>query len=281
MSDKEKNTHAKYSPSASHRWLECPGSVELAALCPPSPETPQAKQGTEAHLCLEMFLKNGQEKMLSTGVFLREQGHPVEMVVHAESAARAIWKFTPKGAELLAETRSELFHIDKEMHGTTDATIIEHFSTLHVIDFKYGKFPVEAENNSQMMAYAIGLAHKFDYNFEQVICTIIQPRAYHEKGPVRSWFTTIENLLEWNERFKKGVKLAKRKDAPFKSGEHCFFCPAKKECFVYTPDDTKSVRSKFFTPKSPEAKRKQLLLDFGEPMKAAKSNNKPTANNER
>ncbi len=244
-----KSGHAKYSPSASKRWLACPGSVELSLKYPEPPEGPAAKEGTMAHECLEVFLKNGIGKMLATERFLREK-YPLQMVVDAAWAAGQIWKLTPKGAILLAETKAELFHIDKEMHGTSDAVIMVDFGTLHVIDFKYGKMPVDVEDNPQLMAYAIGIAHSFDYNFEDVILTVIQPRANHGHGPVRSWKTTIENLQQWADRFKEGVKLSKRKDALFAAGEHCFFCPAKPGCLVYTPEAVGSIRAKFMTPKS-------------------------------
>ncbi len=262
MSTKVKS-HAKYSPSSSHRWLECPASVELSALLPAAPDTAASREGTDAHTCLEIFLKNGIEKQLSTERFLVEK-YPLQMVIHAAWAAKEIWKLTPQGALLLAETRSELFHIDAEMHGTTDASIVDHFGTLQIIDFKYGRMPVEVEENTQMIAYAIGIAHKFDYNFADVVCTVIQPRANHVAGPVRSWKLTIDSLLQWSGRFKLGVALTKHPEAPFKSGEHCFFCPAKPTCIEYTPEATGSVRSRFVTQASPEKRRAQMLVDFGD-----------------
>ncbi len=202
-------------------------------------------------MCVETFLKNGIEKQMSTERFLLNK-YPMQMVKHAAWAAEAIWKLTPRGATLLAETRSELFHIDKEMHGTSDAVIMVDFGALHVIDFKYGKMPVDVEDNTQMIAYAIGIAHQFDYNFNSVICTVIQPRANHGHGPIRSWTTTIDNLLVWADRFKKGVALSKSKAAPFSAGEHCFFCPAKSGCLEYTPEAVGSMRARFVTPRSQE-----------------------------
>jgi hypothetical protein len=266
-----KKSHAKYAPSTLHRVMECPGSVELSAPFP-NEESAAAKHGTDGHTCLDMLLKNGPNKQLATERFLREK-YPAQMVIHAAWAAKEIWKRTPKGAQLLSETKSECFHIDPHLHGTTDAVIIEDFGTLHVIDYKYGVMPVEVEDNPQILAYAIGIAHQHDYNFDRVICTIIQPRANHGHGPVRSWVTSIENLLAWAHRFKKGIQAAKHPEAPFKAGEHCFFCPAKEVCLEYSPEATGSIRSRFITPPSPEAKRKQMLLDFGS---APITNNKKT-----
>lgn len=255
------NSHAKYSPSASKRWLVCPGSVELSRLYPEQPEGAAAREGTEAHTCLELLLKNGVHKMLSTEAFLRNH-HPTAMVLDASWAAQEIWKLKPKNATLLAETRSELFHIDPEMHGTSDAVIYEDFGLLHVIDFKYGRMPVDVHQNPQLIAYAIGVAHRFDYNFSHVICTVIQPRANHGQGPVRSWETTIPVILEWADKFKLGIQLAKSRTPPFQSGEHCFFCPAKPGCVVYRQEDMASMKSKFVTPKSQKEIEKEVRLLF-------------------
>ena len=51
--------------------------------------------------------------------------------------------------------------------------------TLHIIDFKYGRgVLVEAENNPQMMLYALGALHVYDslYDITEVAMTVYQPR---------------------------------------------------------------------------------------------------------
>jgi hypothetical protein len=200
--------------------------------------------------------------MLSTGRFLCGT-HPIERIKRAESAARSIWKMTPKGASLLSETKSSLDHLHHDMHGTADAVILQHFGILYVIDYKNGKMPVEVEDNPQLIFYALGIAHKWDYNFEGVVLVVIQPLANHAAGPVRSWPMTIEALKEWGAKFKAGVKAAEKKNAPFAAGEHCFFCAAKTICKTYSPSAVSSVRSKFFKPKTPEQIKLQLNIDFG------------------
>lgn len=267
------SNHAKFSPSSSHRWLACPGSISLSEQCPDPPESAAALEGTQAHECLELILKNGPEKKLATERLLREK-YPLQMVVHAALSAVSIWQLKRKylsSALLLAETRSELFHIDRDMHGTSDAVIIEDFGTLQVIDYKYGRMPVEVEENPQLIAYAIGIAHQHEYNFSEIICTVIQPRANHPDGPIRSWSTTAENLFEWSDRFRKGIRLAKHQDPPFASGEHCIFCPAKGICKSYDPSKVSSTKSRFITRATESDRKKQLHLDFKDPVSTNKS----------
>ena len=45
--------HAKLSPSAASRWLNCPGSVALCATLPTPPSTYYADEGTAAHALAE------------------------------------------------------------------------------------------------------------------------------------------------------------------------------------------------------------------------------------
>jgi hypothetical protein len=50
--------HARFAPSAAHRWVNCPGSVRL---CEPIPNksTPAADEGTAAHQMAERCLNKG------------------------------------------------------------------------------------------------------------------------------------------------------------------------------------------------------------------------------
>ena len=41
--------HARLSPSAAVRWINCPGSVALSAVCPPAGSSDYADEGTAAH----------------------------------------------------------------------------------------------------------------------------------------------------------------------------------------------------------------------------------------
>ena len=45
--------HAKLSPSAASRWINCPGSVALCATLPKPPSTFYADEGTSAHALAE------------------------------------------------------------------------------------------------------------------------------------------------------------------------------------------------------------------------------------
>jgi hypothetical protein len=96
---------------------------------------------------------------------------------------------------LAIEHRVHLKTLHPDLYGTCDAIVYEDFGTLHVIDFKYGAgIPVEVEGNEQVMYYALGALELGD--FEKVVLHIVQPRAEHEAGPIRSWSTTPAVLVK-------------------------------------------------------------------------------------
>lgn len=227
--------HNKFSASSAERWVACPGSVELSTQAPPPIESPYAAEGTAAHTCLEIFLKN-RTKLDEAERFLLQPNslviRPKEMVQHARDAAEfVLGLYKQIGGELLCETKTSLSFIAKDMGGTFDAAIVSPFDRLLVFDFKYGQgVAVEPEGNLQMIAYALGLAHEHDFNFDTVEMYIIQPRAEHPRGPIRSALVTIEELEKYAAKFKVAHNAATMPDAPLISGDHCRWCPAKPIC---------------------------------------------------
>jgi hypothetical protein len=235
----EEKAHAEFSASGAHRWLSCPGSIDLSKQAPELPESPYALEGTQAHACLEFLLKNRDSWSRSVKA-LRKQAS-AEMVEHVVDAALWIldrYKKAPEGAELLIETRVDASPFTCEgQFGTLDAAIVEEFGRLTVIDFKYGAgVPVDPEGeggrgNPQLVYYALALSHQYGHWFSDVELIVIQPRAYHHSGnTTRSVVLSIDELLAWGPVFKKGVKACKKLFKPLNTGPWCRWCPASVIC---------------------------------------------------
>lgn len=228
--------HAKFSASGSSRWLNCPGSMVLSESAPDVPESQYAQEGTRAHECLELLLKNHNQ--LAAIKNIAKKQYPLEMVEYAMDAVFWITDLLDahKGAELLCETEVRLDHIEPGMFGTLDAAIVRHFDRLTVIDYKYGAGlavhpEYEGDLNSQLAYYALGISHQYDHNFSEVELVIIQPRAFHESGEtIRSAVFPIEKLLAWEQKFRDGVARAKDPFPIYKCGSWCRFCPAALMC---------------------------------------------------
>lgn len=236
--DEEGKAHAKYSASGSERWLHCPGSIRLSEKAPPQPESKWAKEGTEAHSCLEFLLKNRHN--LASAYRMAAAKYPADMLDHCQFAFDWIINQlnSSPGAELLCETQvdSSSFTCANQF-GTLDAAIVREFGKLTVIDFKYGAGVVvnpegyDGRGNSQLCYYALATSKLYHHNFSEVELVVIQPRGQHHSGEVvRSFTMPIKDLLAWGPEFSYGVMRCETNDGALKSGEWCRFCPAAILC---------------------------------------------------
>lgn len=233
----EQKAHAKYSASGSARWMNCPGSLRESEDAPPPRESEYAKDGTEAHECLEYILKNRVE--LRAAVEAAAKKYKPDQVTHAISAMDWIMRRARElerrgnSVDLLCETRVDASSFTcADQFGTLDAAIVQEFGKLIVIDYKYGAgIAVDPEENTQMIYYALGIAHQYHYNFQSVELVIIQPRAFHESGEtIRTWECSMDTLMGWAAKFKQAVVDTYAIDAPLKAGSWCKFCPAALGC---------------------------------------------------
>ena len=130
---------------------------------------------------------------------------------------------------VLIEQRLDFSRFVEEGFGTGDCVIISD-GTLSVVDYKHGVgVLVSAEDNPQMMCYALGALELFDgiYDIDTVSMTIYQPR----RENVSTCVMTKEQLLEWAETvLVPTAKLAYAGEGEYKAGDHCQFCKAKAVC---------------------------------------------------
>jgi hypothetical protein len=223
----EPKAHAKYAASSAYRWMNCPGSVALSETAPPKGSSSYADEGTKAHSCLEDVIKGMKSPAL------RRKGYSEEMISHAVDAWREIEsRLVQSDGELLIEEKVFPFEgLEAVAFGTLDCAVVEVYGTLHIIDYKYGAgVAVEVEDNLQLIFYAIGVARKYNWDFHKVVLTVIQPRAEHEVGPIRSYEINPEHLKDWQTEFLRGIELSQKPSAPIKAGSWCRWCPASTIC---------------------------------------------------
>lgn len=225
--------HALLSASSSHRWLNCPPS---ARLCEGYEDkgSEYAQEGTDAHSLCEhkLRLALGMKSTDPTeGLsFYNEEMEQCASDYAAyvlELAAEA--KKTCKDPVVLIEQRLDFSRFVAEGFGTGDCVIIAD-GTLEIVDYKHGKgVEVSAEENPQMMLYALGALELFDgiYDIDTVRMTIFQPR----RENVSVCVMAKDDLLQWahNELIYK-AKLAYEGGGEFACGDWCRFCKAKAVC---------------------------------------------------
>lgn len=143
--------------------------------------------------------------------------------------------------------------------GTGDCVIVAD-ETLTVIDFKYGVgILVDAENNPQMMCYALGAVSLFDgiYDIKNITMTIFQPRREH----VSTFAISKEALLSWAENtLAPTAQLAAKGKGEYKAGSHCQFCKVKATCRKRAEYNLELARYDFEMPESLEDDEIEVIL---------------------
>lgn len=225
--------HAILSASSSHRWLNCPPSTRLCETYEDK-GSDYAAEGTDAHSLCEYKLR------LALGVEATDPTEHLtwyneEMLDCANGYASYILELVEAAKEtcadpvVLIEQRVDFSRWVEQGFGTSDAIIISD-GTLHVVDYKYGLgVLVEADNNPQMMCYALGALELFDviYDIDTVAMTVYQPRRQN----VSTFEMPKDDLYRWaDEVLKPTAELAFAGDGNFLCGEWCGFCKAKHEC---------------------------------------------------
>lgn len=241
--------HAVLSASSSHRWLNCNPSARLE-LEFEDRETEAASEGTAAHaLCehkLRRALKMRSKKPISPydsdEMDAYTDGY-VQFVMEALEEARQVCP----DPQILIEQRLDFSCYVPDGFGTGDCLIVsDHL--LHIIDFKYGQgVLVEAENNPQMMLYALGALRSFDflYDVDLVAMTIYQPR----RENVSSWTIPVDELKEWAETtLKPRAELAFKGEGEYVPGSWCQFCKAAARCRARAEAKLELARYEFARP---------------------------------
>ncbi len=244
--------HALLSASGMHRWAACPGSVNLAVRLRHDGlvvdrTNSYAIEGSAAHELGERCLRNGVDAASFEGQWLQtETDHPVqvtaEMAEHVQTYLDYVRSLastsTPGDARYFIEQTFDLSQFYQGLFGTADCVCFDIPTlTLHVVDLKYGQgVAVEAEGNPQLRYYALGaLVRLKQMNLppphpERIRMTIVQPRAHHPAGPVRSQELLAMELLMWSQELVEAAMATERLDAPLVAGDHCRFCPAAPHC---------------------------------------------------
>ena len=219
--------HAKLSASGSARWLSCTGSVKAESTLP-NTTTPYAMEGTAAHALAERCLTEN----VAPSYYLNQQldGYMVDDEMVDNVAAYVAYVKSFSGIHFY-EVRVDFSEWIPDGFGTSDAIVIdEKAKTVHVIDLKYGKgVPVDAENNSQGMLYALGVLSEygFIYDIDNVVIHIYQPRIKNYS----SWSISATELLKWAEWAKQRAEESLQDDAPrTPSDKACQWCKAKATC---------------------------------------------------
>jgi Protein of unknown function (DUF2800) len=242
------NGHALLAPSASDRWIPCPGSVAANAAIPddPSKSNPDAELGTAAHTLFQMCVLTGEGCRADDYMGLEvEDGYFVDtnMADAVQVALDWVWEYVEMNGGLrklniYTERRVPIgaeFGIEPELCNGTSDLFIEHIdgSCLVVLDYKHGRgVKVYAKDNTQMLCYTVGARAERGSKFKSYKLVIAQPRA-NKRRAIDEWDIKDARVNQFIKIASASARASLLPNAPRSAGEHCRWCRAAPGCYAY------------------------------------------------
>lgn len=238
--------HARLSPSASSIWMKCAGMPYLTQDLPDTPSV-YAERGTAAHELLEHAI-SGKIDKLPEKTWLASN----RVMLNAEDieAVKVAHDYLVDQCEIEDEVETEVrLKYNDDLWGTADFVRYRPSTgELLVADYKHGSgVAVEANRNPQGMIYALMKGKALgNRGITSVKFVIIQPRCWHQDGPIREFVTDAADMLDWGADIQDALKafaaagLDHQTLAPndlgiwagvwLKAGDHCRWCKAAAIC---------------------------------------------------
>lgn len=252
-----------FPPSSSKRWLSCFASAILNAEAPRDESGPEAQQGTLAHYVCEatirawwLYLQGEIDDVSLTrtqSLYGGTEGTArVDeiMVEHTQGYVDAITEDAAQpGAKVFIEQRIDYSRALGLPYGCAfgsgDAIVyLPEQRLLRAYDFKYGKWEVEPEHNTQVLCYLLAALEKFGHLFDVKFCEIViwQPRVEGRKNPRVSWEVTPEQVTAFGTWARGKARKVLTAEEYYVAGgqehipinlfnatdENCQFCRATK-----------------------------------------------------
>ncbi|MCS5737079.1 DUF2800 domain-containing protein, partial [Herbiconiux sp. CPCC 203386] len=191
--------------------MECPASLAAERGIPES-ISPHAAEGTAAHAVAEAVLRALNPSWVKTRPNFSKRcasdyvGETIEGWTITDDMAEPIQTYidtvlaAAQGNTLHIEQRVDFSHVVgvRNSFGTADAIIING-DELQIHDLKFGRgVRVDAENNYQLMIYALGALPVFELGseFSTVRLFIHQPRLNH----CSEWAVSVQKLKDFGKK---------------------------------------------------------------------------------
>lgn len=243
--------HSQWSPSGASRWVACPASIWMSSQVPAKGDSVYSREGTAAHQLGEWTL---DADVKECGQFVgRITDNGVEVT---EVMAEQVQKYVDYVLELAkahelngAETVAVFTEVrvsysetlgQPDAFGTSDFICVAKYpdgDVIEVADLKYGHNLVYAEENEQMMTYALAVLETYSPWLDDVKTIrmhIVMPREdfYDE------WEATPLHLKAYAEEMKEAAQIATdildgkkdAHDALTPGAKQCRWCPAFAVC---------------------------------------------------
>lgn len=201
----------RFSASNAGKHMACHASANLELAIPNWVEPVEdrtadnaANQGTKVHLLFADLMEMPNADMQA---FHRALGYVAEL--------RSKRRF-----KTLVEETVEAVWLNVPTMTTIDLVLYTQ-DEIHVIDWKWGRIPVDVIDNEQLLFYGrtvAGLAPKA----KGVTLHIVQPRANN----MASWWVDTTRLMQFTDEAIAAQDAILAGSTKFQPSDHCTFCPA-------------------------------------------------------
>ena len=250
--------HRLYSPSQADDFFICAMRQRAQAAAPKEPESPYALEGTQAHEVLQAALENGVRDAktahleYSTLFMYDLDDGRNEFYLAIDAALAHIY-------DLLDEHPDNVLYVENfvdipitsypgQAGGFCDVGVyVPSERLLHIIDYKHGAGIAKSAETRQMKGYGAGFLYGDVSTVEvtdgscgslidpdtvdTVELWIVQPRAFHAAGPIRSHKMTPFQLYEYIDELDARIAYCESDQAEYKPDtDACRFCGARFTC---------------------------------------------------
>lgn len=252
--------HAEWSASATARNVTCAGALAMATLAGEEKESIHAAKGTAGHTAGEDALRKGEPAQCLDwlGKTVKTKDHEIEIDEEIANSAQEYVDYVraqiPRADIVSFEQYYSLASLNPpfDAGGTCDSLLVYlKEQLLEIVDFKNGMFAVSATNSWQLRSYALlallNLPKEIAGKITKIKVTIVQPRAPHRDGRIRSETFHIADLVLWTADLMEKMHKSKAAMVEFEkiAGNRlafeewadqyltvgqCKFCPAEGFC---------------------------------------------------
>lgn len=233
-------SHAYFPPSGSATWVHCALWALMNAAYPQPPDE-KTREGDAFHWLCSETIKAYPLCHIPTGtrapngvVIDDEMQEGLDVVLESIEPEK---RLVPGcGCPLWIEHRMHGSWIHPELHfGTPDLVTFKH-GFLDVFDWKYGHLFVDEFECWQLICYALFWLQKLcdeeKLDDHQIVVRmhVVQPRAYHARGPHRVWTVRGSDLRAYANILRGAVEKALVPKPIATTGSHCRDCPGRHAC---------------------------------------------------
>lgn len=207
------------TPYSAARRVACPGSRALEEKYPQLEQSASAAEGTLAHWVAM--------QICASKPFLKAFETTPEMISGGELFKTEISKHNTGVLHLENEIKIPLFN--EPIIGRPDAWIYNcEAATVYIYEYKFGRTPVEAFENWQLIEYGYGISST-PILIDKFIFKVIQPRDLRG-NTVKTWEVSADKIASYFNTLRTQEQLAANDNAPCIPNPECTYCSARHAC---------------------------------------------------